>query len=191
MPTRNVNVSTKENPYGTSEGQDISSVGENMWRRWYRLGKPRATYGELTVSSTTSFSDAIPKEILNPGTNFTANLGHELLIQKISVSSSVDTIVRVAVYTGIFNPYNPTSGTTVSDITQPTVVNYAYIKAGTPWDWYPDGSVSIVRGRVYQKASNDFDMSNEGLIIISAKGASTTGTLYFSVNGVEIARGDL
>jgi hypothetical protein len=42
MPTRNVNVSTKENPYGTAEGQDISSVSETMWRRLYRVGRPRS-----------------------------------------------------------------------------------------------------------------------------------------------------
>jgi len=240
-----VNVSTKENPYGTAEGQDISSIGESMWRRWYRLGKPRATSGAAAFTSTSAFSSTVTiPDATDTGKPFTANLGHELLIQKITLSSDQDAVVNLNIYPGIFNPYAGDSS-----IPQSSIYIQIVLKAGIPWDWYPDGSVSLVRGRTYQVNSSQQAMSREGTITISSMalsntninnyqqwnglktyaigdyavnlnvlyvrkvaGAGTTppasdttnwavvtlpstftgtGNTYFSINGIEIARGDL
>jgi hypothetical protein len=240
-----VNVSTKENPYGTSEGQDISSISENMWRRWYRLGKPRSASGSAAFTSTSAFSSATTiMDMTNPGNSFTANLGHELLIQKITLSSDQDAIVNLNIYPGIFNPYAGDSS-----IPQSAIYIQVALKAGVPWDWYPDGSISLVKGRANQVNSSQEAMSREGTITISSKAISNTninnyeqwnalkpyaigdyatnlnvlyirkvagttsgapasdstnwavvtlpstftgtGNTYYSINGIEIARGDL
>ena len=192
MPTRNVNVSTKENPYGTAEGQDISSVSETMWRRLYRLGRPRSTYGDFSygTSSSTPSKSVVYDKVTASTKDFTASLGHELLPQKITVSTTTDAVVFINIHTGIFNPYTPVTASVWDNY---VVTNHAFIKAGTPFDWYPDGAVSIVRGRTGESNSYSTtgqDMVLEGVIQILAYGA-TGGQLYYAVNGVEIARGDL
>jgi hypothetical protein len=126
-------------------------------------------------------------DLTDTGSSFTANLGHELLIQRITLSSDQDAVVRMTLYPGIFNPYGPSA----SSVPQSAVRVEVVLKAGTPWDWYPDGSVSLVRGRINQFNAATGAMNNEGTITVSAKAITTAGNIYYSINGVEVARGDL
>jgi len=177
MPTRNVNVNNRENPHGTLEGQEVVSTSENFWARLGRLGRVRS----ITRTAVASVDPTIAFAAGSYGTytvqdhpawyskNKFPALGHVFYPQCITVSTTVDAEVWIAVYL----PSNDNSSEFIEQ--------GGFVKANTPFSWYPDGSVFLTSG---DKSSFD------GEIIIRI-GGPNAGQFRYNVTGIEIARGEV
>lgn len=168
---KNVNVNNLENPFGTYEGQQVVSTSENFWARLNRLGRTRSITKQATTFAAGSYGTyTVQYNIVGSanGDRIPA-LGHVFYPQAITVSTTVDAEVWISVY-------QPSSDNTARFIEQG-----GFVKANTPFTWYPDGSVYLVSGD-----GSGFD----GSIIIRV-GGPNTGLYRANVSGVEIARGDV
>ena len=167
---RNVNVNNLENPFATYEGQSVVSTSENFWARLNRLGRPRSVTRNSTAFAAGSYGTyTVQANAQTYSTNKFPALGHVFYPQCISVSTTVDAEVWIAVF-----------GAT-SDNTAQFIEQGGFVKANTPFQWYPDGSAYLVSGD-----GSGFD----GQIIIRI-GGPTAGNYRFQITGVEIARGDV
>lgn len=158
MPTRNVNLNNKENPFGTLEGQEIVSTSENFWARLRRIGSLGGSFGTTTI----------PASGTGTATSTSFVLYDQIFIaQSITVSANVDCQIVIAI--------NP-SGNKVP-------VNYAnvYLKAGTPFTWYPDGSLAFWKETA----------SVGGQLSLEFKNQSGAGTGFWSITGINIERNDV
>jgi hypothetical protein len=167
---RNVNVNNLENPFATYEGQQVVSTSENFWARLGRLGRLRSITKNSTAFTAGSYGTYnVQYNIGASSTNKFPTLGHIFYPQAITVSTTVDAEVWIAVY-------QPTSDNTAQFIEQG-----GFVKASTPFTWYPDGSVFLTSGD-----GSGFD----GQIIIRI-GGPNAGNYRANVTGIEIARGEI
>jgi hypothetical protein len=167
---RNVNVNNLENPFGTYEGQQVTSTSENFWARLARLGRMRSITRQATSFAAGSYGTyTVQYNLLGSSTNKLPALGHVFYPQCLSVSTTVDAEVWLAIYL-------PTSDNTTQYIEQG-----GFVKANTPFIWYPDASVFL--------ASGD-GVGFDGQIIVRI-GGPTAGSYRVNVTGIEIARGDV
>jgi len=172
---RNVNVNNLENPFATAEGQQVVSTSENFWARLNRIGRPRSVtknYSQFTLSGYGTYGTQY--NMTGSAVTKFPSLGHVFYPQCITVSTTCDAEVWIAVY-------QPTVDNTSNFVDQG-----GFIKANTPFQWYPDGSVMLTSGD-----SSGYD----GSIVIRVTAKTTTPTTdnYFRANvtGIEIARGDV
>ena len=168
---RNVNVNNLENPFATYEGQSVVSTSENFWARLNRLGRMRSITKNSTAFTTGSYGSYTVQYNMSGSTGGLKipTLGHVFYPQCITVSTTVDAEVWIAVY-------QPTT-----DNTGYFVEQGGFVKASTPFQWYLDGSVALNSGD-----GTGFD----GSIIIRV-GGPNAGNYRANVTGIEIARGDV
>jgi hypothetical protein len=167
---RNVNVNNLENPFATYEGQSVVSTSENFWARLYRLGRPRSITKNSTSFAAGSYGTyTVQFQSTGASANKFPALGHVFYPQCISVSTTVDAEVWIAVFT-------PTQDNTANYVEQG-----GFVKANTPFQWYPDGSVNLTSGD---------GVSYDGVIVIRI-GGPNAGNYRFQITGVEVARGEV
>jgi hypothetical protein len=168
---RNVNVNNLENPFATYEGQQVVSTAENFWARLGRLGRHRTIVKNSTAFSAGSYGSYTVQYNMSGSTsgNKIPTLGHVFYPQAITVSTTVDAEVWIAFYQA------------TSENTSQYMEQGGFVKANTPFTWYPDGSVYLLSGD-----GSGFD----GSIIIRI-GGPNAGNYRASVTGIEIARGDV
>jgi hypothetical protein len=168
---RNVNVNNLENPFATYEGQSVVSTSENFWARLGRLGRVRSMTKNSTSFAAGSYGTYTVQYNMagSTGGSKIPSLGHVFYPQAITVSTTVDAEVWIAVY-------QPTS-----DNTSQYMEQGGFVKASTPFTWYSDGSVFLTSGD-----GSGFD----GSIIIRI-GGPTAGNYRANVTGIEIARGEV
>jgi len=167
MPSRNVNVNNRENPFGTLEGQEIVSTSETFWARLGRLGTPAFKYGSIAFTTSTS-------TIAFAGNWFKDD--HVLYLQHALISADADVIIGVAMYPAGSGSNYQGSGT-----------GYQYqcfLKAGTPLLIPFDGSQKFVR------EDND-TLNAQFRLQATAPTGGAGGKVYVSIVGIQIARNDL
>jgi hypothetical protein len=172
---RNVNVNNLENPFGTYEGQQVVSTSENFWARLARLGRHKVIYNNALSFSAGSYGTIGTSVRVRP-----ASTGHIFYPQLISVSATVDTQIWIQMYAP---DYATSIATNLGNMAQ-----IALVKANTPFQWYPDGTVYQVAGD--NNAGLGGTSFQDGSIQI-AVGGPTAGTLVYSISGIEIARNDI
>ena len=166
---RNVNVNNLENPFGTYEGQQVVSERENFWARLGRLGRIRSIFRQSTSFAAGSYGTyTVQFNTQGTGQKIPA-LGHVFYPQCITVSTTVDAEVWI-------DYYLPTVDNQTTYVSQSS-----FVKANTPFQWYPDGSIYI--------SSGDGSGYDGGIVI--RIGGPTAGNYKFTITGVEIARGDV
>jgi len=167
---RNVNVNNLENPFGTYEGQQVVSTSENFWARLNRLGRYRSVFRQSTSFAAGSYGTyTVQYDSTASATAKFPTLGHVFYPQCITVSTTVDAEVWI-------DYYPPTTDNSTYYLSQSS-----FVKANTPFQWYPDGSIHITSGD---------GISNDGKIYIRI-GGPNAGNYKFSITGVEVARGDV
>jgi len=169
MPTRNVNVNNLENPFATAEGQSVTSTSENFWARLNRLGRPRSVFKQSTSFAAGSYGTyTVQSNYQGASAAKIPTLGHVFYPQCITVSTTVDAEVWISCYLSTV------------DNSSYYVEQNSFVKANTPFQWYPDGSLALTSGD-----GSGFD----GNIVIRI-GGPNAGNYKYSITGVEIARGD-
>ena len=114
----------KENPFNTTTGQEIVSIGENFWARLAREGRFRAKdYQNISMTQGV---------LLFVQPQFKPNKGCVLYPVDIVLTSEADTLFIFAVNTGVAD----------ADL----IYRIAYVKAFTAFEWKFDGSVFIKEG---------------------------------------------
>lgn len=168
---RNVNVNNLENPFGTAEGQQAVSTSENFWARLARLGRVRAiTKGATDFAASAGYgSYSTTYNMGGSAANKFPSLGHVFYPQCITISTTVDAEVWVACYQA------------TQENSAIPVEQGGFIKANTPFTWYPDGSAIVQSG--------DY-IGNDGTVIVRI-GGPNAGKYRAHVTGIEIARGDV
>lgn len=159
----------KENPFATLEGQEVISVSENFWARLGRLGRVRSiTRNSTAFASGVYGTYTVQNNAAGSASSKFPSLGHIFYPQCITVSTTVDAEVWIAIYPS-------TSDNTIF------VEQGGFVKANTPFTWYPDASVYLTSGD---------GVGFDGQIIIRIAGPNS-GYYRFNVTGIEIARNDV
>lgn len=150
MPKRNVNISNRENPYNTYNGQDAVSITESFGARLWKEGRSRSSYFDSALSNTAG-------TVTNYGT--VSSIGCRLYIFNVSLSSDVDAILMTQTTQGLATG----DGDTLRFC-------YVYAKAGTPVILNFNGEVSIAENSAFNVVAIPLTNNSGGKIYASVHG---------------------